>query len=111
MHLKKNFIHYETYQQQYQESINNPEAFWAKHGHRIEWFKPYTKAKNASFNDSVSIKWYEDRITNVAYNYIDRHLKNHGDQIALIWESDDPNIDQKITYNSLYKKVCRFANI
>ncbi|AQX18942.1 MULTISPECIES: acetate--CoA ligase [Bartonella] len=112
MHLKKNaFIHYETYQQQYQESINNPEAFWAKHGRRIEWFKPYTKAKNASFNDSVSIKWYEDGITNVAYNCIDRHLKNHGDQIALIWESDDPNIDQKITYNSLYEKVCRFANI
>ncbi|MDD9333250.1 MAG: acetyl-coenzyme A synthetase N-terminal domain-containing protein, partial [Bartonella sp.] len=86
MHLKKNaFIHYETYQQQYQESIKNPEAFWAKHGHRIEWFKLYTKAKNASFNDSVSIKWYEDGITNVAYNCIDRHLKNHGDQIALIW--------------------------
>ncbi|WP_407965423.1 acetate--CoA ligase [Bartonella sp. C271] len=112
MHLKKTaFIDYETYQQQYQESINNPEAFWAKHGQRIEWFKPYTKAKNASFNDSVSIKWYEDGITNVAYNCIDRHLKNRGDQIALIWESDDPNIDQKITYNVLYEKVCRFANI
>ncbi|MCL6229155.1 acetate--CoA ligase [Bartonella bilalgolemii] len=112
MHLKKTaFIDYEVYQQQYQESINNPEAFWAKHGQRIEWFKPYTKAKNASFNDSVSIKWYEDGITNVAYNCIDRHLKNRGDQIALIWESDDPNIDQKITYNALYEKVCRFANI
>ncbi|OPB32281.1 acetate--CoA ligase [Bartonella sp. AR 15-3] len=112
MHLKKTaFIDYETYQQQYQESINNPEAFWAKHGQRIEWFKPYTKAKNTSFNDSVSIKWYEDGITNVAYNCIDRHLKNRGDQIALIWESDDPNIDQKITYNALYEKVCRFANI
>ncbi|WP_336287499.1 acetate--CoA ligase [Bartonella sp. CB60] len=110
--IKKNaLIDEDTYQKWYQESINDPETFWAKHGQRIEWFKPYTKAKNTSFNGNVSIKWYENGITNVAYNCIDRHLKNHGDNTALIWEGDNPYHDKKITYNALYKHVCRFANI
>ncbi|WP_336278578.1 acetate--CoA ligase [Bartonella sp. CB175] len=110
--IKKNtLIDEDTYQQWYQESIDDPEAFWAKHGQRITWFKPYTKAKNASFNNNVSIRWYEDGVTNVAYNCIDRHLKNHGDHIALIWEGDNPYHDKKITYRELYEHVCRFANI
>ncbi|EJF74712.1 acetate--CoA ligase [Bartonella alsatica] len=110
--IKKNaLINEETYQQWYQESINDPETFWAKHGQCIEWFKTYTKVKNTSFNGDVSIQWYEDGITNVAYNCIDRHLKNHGDDIALIWEGDNPYHDKKITYNELYEHVCRFANI
>lgn len=110
--IKKNaLIDEETYQQWYQESINDPESFWAKHGQCIEWFKPYTKVKNTSFNGDVSIQWYEDGITNVAYNCIDRHLKTHGDKIALIWEGDNPYHDKKITYNELYEHVCRFANI
>ncbi|MBX4335878.1 acetate--CoA ligase [Bartonella raoultii] len=110
--IKKNtLIDEETYQQWYQESINNPESFWAKHGQRIEWFKPYTKVKNTSFHGDVSIQWYEDGITNVAYNCIDRHLKNHGDRIALIWEGDNPYHDKKISYNELYEHVCRFANL
>ncbi|WP_455476233.1 acetate--CoA ligase [Bartonella sp. B17] len=110
--IKKNaFINEDIYKQWYQESIHDPETFWAKHGQRIEWFKPYTKAKNTSFNGNVSIQWYEDGVTNVAYNCIDRHLKNHGDNIALIWEGDNPYHDKKITYNELYKHVCRFANL
>ncbi|WP_332065796.1 acetate--CoA ligase [Bartonella sp. CB189] len=110
--IKKNaLIDEETYQQWYQESINNPEKFWAKHGQRIEWFKPYTKVKNASFNNDVSIKWYEDGVTNVSYNCIDRHLKNDSNHIALIWEGDNPYHDKKITYHELYEHVCRFANI
>ncbi|CAF26692.1 acetate--CoA ligase [Bartonella quintana] len=110
--IKKNaLINEETYQKWYRESINDPEAFWAKHGQRIEWFKPYTKVKNTSFNGDVSIQWYEDGITNVAYNCIDRHLKNSGNHIALIWEGNNPYHDKKITYNELYEHVCRFANI
>ncbi|ALE03169.1 acetate--CoA ligase [Bartonella ancashensis] len=108
---KSALINQETYQQWYQESIKDPERFWAKHGQRIEWFKPYTKVKNTSFDDTVSIKWYEDGTTNVAYNCIDRHLKDRGNQIALIWESDNPYHDKKITYRELYENVCRFANI
>lgn len=110
--IKKNtLINEDTYQQWYQESINDPETFWAKHGQRIEWFKPYTKVKNTSFHGDVSIQWYEDGITNVAYNCIDRHLKNHGKRIALIWEGDNPYHDKKITYHELYEHVCRFANL
>ncbi|WP_375655055.1 acetate--CoA ligase [Bartonella sp. AA83SXKL] len=110
--IKKNtLLDEETYQQWYRESINDPESFWAKHGKRIEWFKPFTKVKNTSFNGDVSIQWYEDGITNVTYNCIDRHLKIHGDKIALIWEGDNPYHDKKITYNELYEHVCRFANL
>ncbi|WP_375645945.1 acetate--CoA ligase [Bartonella sp. TT29SHDZB] len=110
--IKKNtLLDEETYQQWYRESIDDPESFWAKHGQRIEWFKPFTKVKNTSFNGDVSIQWYEDGITNVTYNCIDRHLKTHGDKIALIWEGDNPYHDKKITYNELYEHVCRFANL
>jgi hypothetical protein len=57
------------------ECFLDPEKFWGKHGKRIEWFKPYTKVKNTSFKGKVSIKWFEDGVTNVSYNCIDRHLK------------------------------------
>lgn len=110
--VKKNaLIDRETYLQWYDESINEPDMFWSKHGRRIDWFKPFTKVKNTSFRGRVSIKWYEDGITNVAYNCIDRHLKSRGDQIALIWEGDNPYIDKKVTYKELYENVCRFANV
>lgn len=110
--VKKNaLIDNETYLRWYDESIKNPDAFWAKHGRRIDWFKAFTKVKNTSFDGRVSIKWYEDGITNVSYNCIDRHLKSRADQVAMIWEGDNPYIDKKITYRELYENVCRFANI
>ncbi|MBH9981300.1 acetate--CoA ligase [Bartonella sp. B10834G6] len=110
--IKKNaLIDHETYLQWYDESIKDPDAFWSKHGRRIDWFKPFTKVKNTNFRGRVSIKWYEDGITNVSYNCIDRHLKSRGDQVAMIWEGDNPYIDKKVTYKELYENVCRFANI
>ena len=110
--IKKNaLIDRETYLQWYDESIKDPDAFWSKHGRRIDWFKPFTKVKNTSFRGRVSIKWYEDGVTNVSYNCIDRHLKSRGDQVAMIWEGDNPYIDKKVTYKELYENVCRFANI
>ncbi len=109
---KKNaLIDNETYLKWYSESVKNPEKFWGKHGKRIDWFKPYTKVKNTSFNGKVSIKWFEDGLTNVSYNCIDRHLKKRGDQTAIIWEGDNPYDDKKITYNELYEHVCRLANV
>ncbi|WP_274627131.1 acetate--CoA ligase [Arvimicrobium flavum] len=101
----------ETYLKWYAESVKNPDAFWAEHGKRIDWFKPFTKVKNASFSGDVSIKWFEDGLTNVSYNCIDRHLKTRGDQVAIIWEGDNPYDDKKITYNELYEHVCRLANV
>ncbi len=107
----RTLIDNDTYQKWYRESIENPERFWDKHGMRIDWFKPYTKVKNTSFTGKVPIKWFEDGITNVSYNCIDRHLKAHGDDVAIIWEGDNPYIDKKITYNELYEHVCRMANV
>ncbi|WP_426289778.1 acetate--CoA ligase (plasmid) [Ensifer adhaerens] len=100
-----------TYLKWYEESVSDPAKFWGKHGKRIDWFKPYTKVKNTSFKGKVSIKWYEDGLTNVSYNCIDRHLKTHGEKTAIIWEGDTPYIDKKITYNQLYEQVCRLANV
>ena len=101
----------EKYLKWYEESVENPDKFWGKHGKRIDWFKPYTKVKNTSFTGKVSIKWFEDGQTNVSYNCIDRHLKTNGDQVAIIWEGDNPYIDKKVTYNELYEHVCRMANV
>jgi acetyl-CoA synthetase len=109
---KKNaLIDNEGYLKMYKQSVENPEKFWGKHGKRIDWFKPYTKVKNTSFTGNVSIKWYEDGITNVCYNCVDRHLKKRGDQTAIIWEGDNPFDDKKITYNELYEQVCRLSNV
>ena len=109
---KKNaLIDNETYLKWYAESVKNPDKFWGKHGKRIDWFKPYTKVKNTSFDGKVSIKWFEDGLINVSYNCIDRHLKKRGNQAAIIWEGDNPYDDKKITYNELYEHVCRLANV
>ncbi|MGV3550483.1 acetate--CoA ligase [Rhizobium sp.] len=101
----------DTYVDWYKQSIDDPTAFWTEHGKRIHWSKPFTKVKNTSFDGDVSIKWFEDGETNVSYNCIDRHLAEHGDQVAIIWEGDDPSLDKKITYNQLHEQVCRFANV
>jgi acetyl-CoA synthetase len=101
----------ETYLSWYRESVEDPEGFWGEHGKRIDWSKPYSKVKNTSFEGDVSIKWFEDGQTNVAYNCIDRHLKDHADQVAIIWEGDDPSLDRKITYRELHEQVCRMANV
>jgi acetyl-CoA synthetase len=81
-------------------------------GKRVDWIKPYTKVKNTSFApENISIKWYEDGTLNVCANCVDRHLKNRADQVAIIWEGDDPTHDEKITYRQLHERVCKFANV
>ncbi|SES43870.1 acetate--CoA ligase [Rhizobium sp. NFR03] len=100
-----------TYDTWYRESVDNPDAFWGEHGKRIAWSKPYTKVKNTSFTGDVSIKWFEDGQTNASYNCIDRHLETRGDQVAIIFEGDNPYIDKKITYRELHEHVCRLANV
>ncbi len=100
------------YKEMYQESISNPEEFWRKMGNRIDWITPFSKVKDTSFShDDVSIKWYEDGSLNVSYNCIDRHLEKNRDKVAIIWESDEPNLSKNITYGELYKQVCRLSNI
>jgi acetyl-CoA synthetase len=108
---KRALIDNETYLKWYAESVKEPDKFWGKHGKRIDWFKPYTKVKNTSYTGKVSIKWYEDGLTNVSHNCIDRHLKKRGDQVAIIWEGDNPYDDKKITYKELSLHVNKLANV
>ena len=109
---KKAFIDDAGYKKMYAESVKDPAKFWGKQAKRLDWFKVPTKIKNSSFDyANVSIKWYEDGVLNVAYNCIDRHLKKRADQVAIVWEGDDPYYDKKITYRELHEQVCRFANV
>ncbi len=109
---KKAHVDEASYKAMYAESVKNPTKFWAKQAKRLDWFKAPTKIKNTSFDyDNVSIKWYEDGVTNVSVNCIDRHLKKRANQTAIIWEGDNPYDDKKITYRELHEQVCRLANV
>jgi acetyl-CoA synthetase len=100
------------YKEMYQRSISDPQGFWAEHGKRVDWIKPFTKVKNTNYGPpDVSIKWFEDGSLNVAANCVDRHLAKRGDQVAIIWEGDDPSESKLITYKQLHEEVCRFANV
>jgi acetyl-CoA synthetase len=102
----------EKYLALYKRSIEDPNGFWGEMGKRVDWIKPYTRVKNTSYDAAnVSIKWYEDGTLNVSVNCIDRHLKRRGDQVAIIWEGDDPTQDEQITYKQLHERVCKFANV
>ncbi|MGB9365372.1 MAG: acetate--CoA ligase [Xanthobacteraceae bacterium] len=100
------------YRAMYERSLKDPNAFWAEEAKRLYWYKAPTRIKNTNFGpDDVSIKWFEDGVTNVAYNCIDRHLPKRAKQTAIIWEGDDPKDDKTITYQELHDEVCRMANI
>ncbi|MDG2416525.1 MAG: acetate--CoA ligase [Pelagibacterales bacterium] len=95
----------------YQNSFDNNEEFWNEHGKRINWIKPYSKVKNVNYHkNNFCIKWYEDGSLNASSNCIDRHLEERADQVAIIWEGDDPNDSKLITYKELHEQVCKFSN-
>lgn len=101
----------DKYREMYQQSVINPEGFWREHGQIVDWMTPYTKVKNTSFDTGhVDIKWFEDGELNVSANCIDRHLATRGDDVAIIWEGDDPQDDASITFNELHEQVCKFSN-
>jgi acetyl-CoA synthetase len=99
------------YQAMYEQSVNAPEQFWGEYGRHLDWFKPYTIVKNASFKNDVRIRWFEDGTLNAAYNCIDRHLPHRANQTAIIWEGDSPTQQKHISYAKLHEEVCRFANV
>ena len=102
----------DKYEEAYKFALDNPEAFWEKEGKRINWINPYTMVKDVTWsNNDVNIKWFYDGTLNASYNCIDRHLSDKSDQIAIIWEGDDPNESKKITYKELHQKVSKFANM
>ena len=108
---KKNaYINTEKYEEMYKQSIDDPENFWAEQAKKVDWTKKWDKVMDYDFN-TADIKWYLGGKLNVTYNCIDRHLEERGDQKAIIWESDDPNLDKSYTYKELHKEVSRFANV
>ncbi len=109
---KRAWINDASYKELYERSIKDPEGFWGEMGKRLDWIKPYTTVKNTNFDlPDISIKWFEDGTLNVSANCIDRHLASRGDQVAIIWEGDDPTQDEQITYRQLHERVCKFANV
>ncbi|MEC8642470.1 MAG: acetate--CoA ligase [Pseudomonadota bacterium] len=100
------------YQAMYAASIADPDAFWAEHGKRIDWIRPYSQISDVSYEaGDLHINWFADGTLNAAANCLDRHLATRGDQTAIIWEGDDPADSRHITYAELHEEVCRFANV
>jgi len=101
----------EQYKEKYEQSINDPEGFWGEVAERLTWYKKWDKVIDSDFVDA-NIKFYEGAKLNVSYNCLDRHVEaGHGDQVALIWEGNNPEEDQKFTYSSLLEEVQKFANV
>ena len=101
----------EIYEDLCQKASNENEKFWDNIGKRIDWIKPYSKIKDVTWSKkNVDINWYYDGKLNVSTNCIDKHLSEKADDIAIIWEGDNPEESLKITYRELHKKVCKFSN-
>ncbi|MDS4012043.1 MAG: acetate--CoA ligase, partial [Defluviicoccus sp.] len=102
----------EKYLQMYKRSVADPEGFWAEQAKRIDWIKPFTKIRDVNFQaPDVHIRWFHDGTLNVSANCLDRHLAKRGDQVALLWEGDDPSVSKAMTYRELHREVCKFANV
>ena len=108
--LNNSHLNRESYERLYKKSIEFPEEFWSEQAEELlSWHEPWGQVKQGDFKDA-SNQWFPNAKLNVSYNCIDRHLDAHGDQIAIIWEGDEPEDDAKITYKELHTKVCKFAN-
>ena len=100
------------YDARYAASVSDPEAYWREGGRCIDWSRPYTEVKDTSFDEAdFRIRWFADGQTNVSVNCLDRHLETRGDQVAIIWEGDEPGETRKVTYRELHQQVCCFANV
>ncbi|GJL81999.1 MAG: acetyl-coenzyme A synthetase 2 [marine bacterium B5-7] len=99
------------YEEMYQRSIEDPAGFWKEQAESfLDWTQPFDEVVSYDFH-KAEIKWFSGGKLNVSYNCVDRHLATRGDQVAILWEGDDPNTDRKITYRELHELVCRFANV
>ncbi len=106
------WINEKTYQEMYRESVTDPKKFWSDQAKSLDWIQPFTLVKDVSFKaPAINIKWFEDGVLNASANCIDRHLPKKADHTAIIWESDDPNVDKRVTYKELHEQVCKLANV
>ena len=106
---------YDQYSKLWQESIDDPDGFWGKVAdEQVTWFKKWDKVADFNYGataDDLYIRWFTNAKLNVSYNCLDRHLDTRGDQVALIWEGNDPGESRQFTYKELHTEVCKFANI
>ena len=101
----------DQYLEMYRRSVEDPEEFWAEQAENfIDWFKPWDRVMSVDYH-AANIKWFEGGQTNVCYNCVDRHLDSRGNQVAIIWEGDDPEVDKSITYKELFELVSKFGNV
>ena len=100
----------EQYNKEYQKSVSDPEAFWAEQAATFQWIKPWRRVLKWNFK-KPDVKWFIGGKVNITENCLDRHLATRGNQIALIWEPNDPKAKvRKLSYRQLHEHVCRFAN-
>ncbi|MYL97918.1 acetate--CoA ligase [Novosphingobium sp. FGD1] len=101
------------YREMYERSVSDPESFWREEAQRVDWMRPFTVVKQTSFHeDDFGISWFTDGTLNLSANCLDRHLAARGEEIAILWEADDPSTpERRITYRQLHEQVCRFANL
>ncbi|OPY11945.1 MAG: Acetyl-coenzyme A synthetase [Syntrophus sp. PtaB.Bin001] len=107
---KSAWIDNEKYLRMYEQSISDPEGFWGEQAKCLDWFSPWTKVKEGSFDEEVRISWFSGGKLNVSHNCLDRHLAGRADQIAIVWEGDDPTVSRFFTYRRLHEEVCKFAD-
>jgi acetyl-CoA synthetase len=104
----------EDYRKRYQESVRDPEGFWNRVAGDFHWFKRWDRVRSFNYDlnrGPISIKWFEGGRTNITYNCLDRHLATRGDQVAILWEGNEPGEEGRLTYRQLHEQVCRFANV
>ncbi len=104
-------VNAEGYQAMVARATEDPDRFWAEQANRITWIKQPTKALQGDFHGDVHVTWFADGTLNASVSCLDRHLATRGDQTAIIWESDDPNVSKHVTYRQLHEQVCRLANV
>jgi acetyl-CoA synthetase len=108
---KSAHINAKQYEAMYERSITDTDGFWAEQAEQfVSWFERWDRVQDWDFAKG-KIRWFEGAKLNASYNCLDRHLDTRGDQVAIIWESDDPTVDKKLTYRELHEQVCQFANV
>ena len=99
------------YQQMYDQSIADPDKFWGEIASTFHWEKKWQRVREYDWTDKVTTKWFAGGLTNICYNALDRHLETRGDQVAILWEGNEPGDDATLTYRQLHEEVCKFANV
>jgi acetyl-CoA synthetase len=109
---RRAYIDPAKYEDLYQASLRDPEAFWEAEARKLEWITPFKQVKDVSYDaKNLHIRWFYDGTLNVSVNCLDRHLKTRGGQTAIVWEADDPSVSRHISYAELHREVSLFANV